>query len=188
MARLLDRYKTEIQAELKSELGIHNPLAVPRLQKVVVSMGTGSPMINKDRCETVAGDLTQIAGQKAQICRARKAVSNFKTRRGMSVGCRVTLRGKRMYEFMDRLINATIPRLRDFRGLDPRSFDGHGNYSFGLPDQSIFAEIDPVKVTINQGMNITLVTSAKADAHARALLVKLGLPLRSTEGRGESDN
>lgn len=181
MARLQDQYKSEIAAKLKTELKIANPMAVPRLTKVVVSMGTGSPMIDKNRCETAAADLTRITGQKAQIRKSRIAVSNFKTRRDMAVGCRVTLRGKRMFEFVDRLINTAIPRLRDFRGLNPRSFDGRGNYSLGIADQSIFAEIDVAKITYNQGMNVTFVTTTTTDAHARTLLSKLGMPFRKEE-------
>ena len=181
MARLLESYKQEIASALKEELGIKNPMAVPRLSKVVVSMGTGSPVQDKNRLEVVAGDLARITGQKPQRCRAKQSVSNFKTRRGYDIGCRVTLRGKRMYEFVDRLFNAAMPRLRDFRGLNPRSFDGRGNYTTGIPDQSIFAEIDLSKITYNQGMNVTFVTTARSDAHARALLKRLGMPLRKTE-------
>ena len=181
MARLLERYKQEIVPALMKELDIKNLLAVPRLEKVVVSMGTGSPTQDKNRLPAVIADLALITGQKPQVRRARQSVSNFKIRRGYDIGCRVTLRGKRMYEFIDRLFNAAIPRLRDFRGLDPRSFDGQGNYSMGVPDQSIFAEIDLAKVTYNQGMNITFVTSARNDRAARALLTHLGLPLRVAE-------
>ena len=186
MATLLDRYKTEIQPVLRTELGIKNRLAVPRLTKVVVSMGTGSPADDKNRCEAVAGDLARITGQKAQLRRARQSVSNFKLREGMVVGCRVTLRGVRMYEFVERLINAVIPRLRDFRGLNPRSFDGRGNYSFGVPDQSIFPEIDLAKITFNQGMNITFVTSARNDSDARELLTRMGMPFRKTEEQSKN--
>ena len=128
-----------------------------------------------------AEDMAKITGQKAQIRRARTSVSNFKLRKDMEVGCRVTLRGKRMYEFVDRLVNAAIPRMRDFRGLNPRSFDGRGNFSMGVPDQTIFSEIDMAKVTFNQGMHITFVTTAVNDAHARALLMSLGVPLRKTD-------
>ena len=181
MARLLERYKTEINRELQAALGIGNPMAVPRLQKVVVAMGTGSPMQDKNRLPAAVEDMTRITGQKPQIRRAQRAVSNFKTRRDMEIGCRVTLRGKRMYEIVDRLINAAIPRMRDFRGLNPKSFDGRGNYSMGVPDQSIFSEIDLAKITYNQGMHITFVTNARSDAAAKALLVGLGLPLRKTE-------
>ena len=181
MSRLLERYKSDIRPGLQVDLGIENPMALPRLSKVVVSLGTGSPMQDRNRCPAAAADLARITGQKPQVCRARKSVSNFKTRKGMEIGCRVTLRGTRMYEFVDRLINATIPRLRDFRGLNPRSFDGRGNYSMGVPDQSVFPEIDPAKVTYTQGMNITFVTTAGNDMHARALLTKLGMPFRRTE-------
>jgi len=181
MARLKDRYKTEIQRELGADLQIENPLAVPRLQKVVVSMGTGSPAQDKNRFPAVVTDLATITGQKPQTRRARTSVSNFKLREGMEVGLRVTLRGNRMYEFVDRLISTAIPRLRDFRGLNPKSFDGRGNYSMGVPDQAIFPEIDLAKVTHTQGMNITFVTTARNDSHALALLAKLGMPFRRTE-------
>ncbi len=181
MARLLERFKEEIKDELGSALNIGNVMAIPRLEKVVVSMGTGSPMQDKNRLPAVAQDLAKITGQKPQIRRAQRAVSNFKTRRGYEVGCRVTLRGARMYEFVDRLVNAAIPRMRDFRGLNPKSFDGRGNYSMGVADQSIFAEIDIAKITYNQGMNVTFVTSAKNDADARELLTRLGVPFRKTE-------
>lgn len=179
--RLSEKYKTELAKELASELSIDNPCATPRLVKVVVSMGTGSPQVNKDRLGVATADLAVITGQKPEIRRARKAVSNFKTRAGMEVGCRVTLRGRRMYEFVDRLISAAIPRLRDFRGLNPRSFDGRGNYSMGVPDQSIFPEIDLGRISHSQGMNITFVTTAETDVHGRALLTKLGMPFRRTE-------
>ncbi|HNQ22765.1 MAG TPA: 50S ribosomal protein L5 [Phycisphaerae bacterium] len=182
MARLWERYKQEIQPQLMSELGISNPLAVPRLEKVVVSAGTGSPASDKTRLGVVMEDLARITGQKPQMRRAQKAVSNFKLRKGMEVGCRVTLRGRRMYEFVDRLINVAVPRLRDFRGLNPQSFDGRGNYSMGLPDQLVFPEIDAAKVTVNQGMNITFVTTARTDAQARRLLARLGMPFRTMEG------
>ena len=185
MTRLLDRYKQEIAPALMGAMKISNPMAVPRLEKVVVSVGTGSPSQDKDRLPAVAADLAMITGQKPQVRRARRAVSNFKTRRGYEIGCRVTLRGKRMYEFMDRLINAAIPRLRDFRGLSPKSFDGRGNYSLGVPDQSIFAEIDLSKLTYNQGMNVTFVTTARNDSDGRELLTQLGMPFRKTEEQSD---
>ncbi|MGD2108384.1 MAG: 50S ribosomal protein L5 [Phycisphaerae bacterium] len=181
MARLLEQYKSEIVPQLAEALGTKNPMAIPRLEKVVVSMGTGSPTQDKNRLPAAASDLAAITGQKPQIRRARQSVSNFKLRRGYDVGCRVTLRGRRMYEFVDRLVNAAIPRLRDFRGLSPKSFDGRGNYSIGIPDQSIFAEIDLSNITYSQGMNITFVTSARDDASARELLSRLGVPFRKTE-------
>ena len=178
MARLQDRYRTEVVPSLAEALKIKNPMAIPRLRKVVVSMGTGSPTQDKNRLPAATEDLAKITGQKAQVRRASRAVSNFKTRKGYEVGCRVTLRGVRMYEFVDRLFNAAIPRLRDFRGLNPKSFDGRGNYSMGVPDQSIFAEIDVATIKYNLGMNITFVTSARDDESAKALLTGLGLPLR----------
>ena len=181
MARLLERYKTEITSALSEALEIKNPMAVPRLRKVVVSMGTGSPTVDKNRLGAATADLARITGQKPQVRRANRAVSNFKTRRGYDVGCRVTLRGKRMYEFVDRFVNAALPRTRDFRGLNPKSFDGRGNYSMGVADQSIFAEIDLAKITYRQGMNVTFVTSARNDTQARELLAQLGLPFRKTE-------
>lgn len=180
MVRLQEFYKNEILPELKAELELGNDLAVPRLTKVVVSMGTGSPQIDKNRLDAATADLGQITGQKPTVRPARKSVSNFKTRAGMLVGCCVTLRGQRMYEFVDRLIHAAIPRMRDFRGLNPRSFDGHGNYTLGVSDQSIFPEIDLAKVSYRLGMNVTLVTSATTDEAAKALLLKIGLPIRKT--------
>ncbi len=178
MARLMERYRDEIHSQLREELGIANPMATPRLTKVVVSMGTGSPTVDRNRGPAAAADLAVITGQKAEMRSAKKSVSNFKVRDGYDVGCRVTLRGRRMYEFVDRLINACVPRLRDFRGLNPKSFDGRGNYSMGVPDQSVFPEIDASKITYSQGMNVTFVTTASSDADARALLAKLGMPFR----------
>ncbi len=181
MARLMEKYRSEIVPQLKQALGIENLMAVPRLSKIVVSMGAGSPTQDKNRLTAAMDDLSRITGQKPQVRRATKAVSNFKIRVGYEVGCRVTLRGRRMYEFFDRLMNAAIPRLRDFRGLSPKSFDGRGNYSMGIPDQSIFAEIDVAKATMNQGMNITFVTTAQNDVHARELLTQMGMPFRKTQ-------
>ena len=180
-ARLQERYHAEVRTQLADELKIANPMAIPRLSKVVVSMGTGSPTSDKNRLGAATEDLAKVTGQKPQLCRSRIAVSNFKIRRDMDVGCRVTLRGQRMYEFVDRLINVVIPRLRDFRGLNPQSFDGRGNYSMGLGDQLGFPEIDSSKVTYNQGMNITFVTTAVTDEQGRSLLRKLGMPFRTTE-------
>ncbi len=181
MARLLDEYKQKIRPELTAALEIKNPMAVPRLEKVVVSMGTGAPAQDKNRLPAATQDMAKITGQKPQVRRARRAVSNFKTRRGYEIGCRVTLRGRRMYEFVDRLVNAAIPRMRDFRGLNPRSFDGRGNFTMGVADQSIFAEIDLASITHSQGMNITFVTSANADSEALELLKRFGMPFRITE-------
>lgn len=178
MARLQEQFKKEFHSELKDELGIANVMAVPKLSKVVISMGTGSPTLDRNRAGEAAKDLATITGQKPDMRRARKSVSNFKVREGYDVGCRVTLRGRRMYEFVDRLINAAIPRRRDFRGLNPRSFDGRGNYSMGVMDQSIFPEIDAGNVTRANGMNVTFVTTARNDKEGRALLTKLGMPFR----------
>ncbi len=184
MARLRDRYKTEIKPQLAETLRIKNPMAIPRLEKVVLSMGLGAVTRgDKNLIPNALSTVEQITGQKPVVKRARKSVSNFKLRKGMDIGCMVTLRGRRMYEFVDRLINAAIPRLRDFRGLNPRSFDGRGNYSMGVADQSIFAEIDQGSITITQGMNITFVTSAEDDAGGRELLTLLGMPFRRSEER-----
>jgi len=181
MTRLLERYKNEIHSSLKEKLGINNPMAIPRLTKVVLSMGVGEAIKDKNRMAGALAGLARVTGQAPQIRRSRKSVSNFKLRDGMDIGCRVTLRGRRMYEFVDRLINAAIPRLRDFRGLNPRSFDGHGNYSMGLADQTVFAEIDQGSVTYSQGMNITFVTTAEDDAAGRELLTMMGMPFRKTQ-------
>jgi len=183
---LLEHYRNEILPALKAELGIDNPLAVPRLEKIVVSMGVGAAVSDKRRIELAAKDLAMITGQKPAVCKARKSVSNFKVRAGMPTGLKVTLRGRRMYEFLDRLINVAIPRIRDFRGLNPQGFDGRGNYSLGVGEQTVFPEIDPAGVEWPQGMNITLVTTARNDRHARALLDKLGMPFRK-DGRGEQN-
>lgn len=180
MGRLMKRYFDEIQGALGGDLGIGNKLAVPRLTKVVVSMGLGKALQEKKRLETAAKDLAMITGQKPVICKAKKSVSNFKLREGYDIGAKVTLRGRRMYEFVDRLINVAVPRTRDFRGLSPASFDGHGNYSMGVAEQTIFPEIDIDKVEFFQGMNITFVTSAANDADARQLLIMLGMPFRKT--------
>lgn len=181
MARLMEQYSAEVRGSLASELGVKNRLAVPRLSKVVVSMGVGSAVQEKKRLQTAVEDLALITGQKPLICKAKKSVSNFKVREGYEIGCKVTLRGRRMFEFVDRLINIAVPRMRDFRGLSPTSFDGRGNYSMGVADQTIFPEIDIDKVEYQQGMNITLVTTAANDSDSRRLLTLLGMPFRQTE-------
>ncbi len=181
MARLMERYFSEIQGTLCEQLGVKNKLAIPRLTKVVVSMGLGKAISEKKRLEAATKDLTIITGQKPAVCKARKSVSNFKLREGYEIGVKVTLRGQRMYEFVDRLINAAVPRTRDFRGLSATSFDGHGNYSMGIGDQTIFPEIDLDKIEFSQGMNVTFVTTARSDADARALLGMMGMPFRTTE-------
>ena len=158
MARLLDRYQKEIAPRLAEKLGRKNRLSLPRLQKIVVNMGVGEALQDKNRMEQAAEQLTQITGQRAQVTKAKVSISGFRLREGNEIGCRVTLRGQRMYEFLDRLISIALPRIRDFRGVNPKSFDGHGNYSLGLAEQLVFPEIDPDKVTFTQGMDVTFVT------------------------------
>ncbi len=182
MDRLQEEYRKKIIPALRTEFDIKNAMAVPRLEKVVVSMGLGKAIQDKKRLPAAVDDLSRITGQRPAICRARKSVSNFKLRTGYEIGAKVTLRGRRMYEFVDRLINLAIPRMRDFRGLSPDAFDGHGNYSMGVADQSVFPEIDIDKVEFSQGMNVTLVTSAPSDEQARGLLTKLGMPFRRPAG------
>lgn len=178
MARLLDRYKNEIVAALKKKLGRENVHSLPKLQKVVINMGIGKALQDKNRLEQAADQLAQLAGQKPQVTRAKKAISTFRLREGNPIGARVTLRGKRMYEFLDRLITVALPRIRDFRGVNPKSFDGNGNYSLGLTEAQIFPEIDPDKVTFAQGMDVTVVTSTRSDDEARELLRAFGMPFR----------
>jgi large subunit ribosomal protein L5 len=178
MARLMERYQKEIVGALSKRLGRDNKLSLPRLQKIVVNMGVGKALQDKNRMKEAADQLGQITGQRAQITKARLAVSGFRLREGNEIGCRVTLRGRRMYEFLDRLISIALPRIRDFRGLNPKSFDGNGNYSLGLSEQMVFPEIDPDKVTFTQGMDVTFVTSTRNDNEARELLRAFGVPFR----------
>ncbi|MBN2594786.1 MAG: 50S ribosomal protein L5 [Sedimentisphaerales bacterium] len=178
MARLRDLYKSKIIDELKKEFGYTNPMAVPKVKKVVVSMGVGKSLQDKKFLESAKKDLTMITGQQPIVCKARKSVSNFKLRAGSDIGLKVTLRGVRMYEFMDRLISLAVPRVRDFRGLNQKSFDGRGNYSMGLSEQSVFPEIDTAKMENIQGMNITFVTTAKSDDECRKLLSCFGMPFK----------
>src|ERR1051326_4405745 len=178
MARLMERYQKEIVSQLGKKLGRENRLSLPRLSKIVVNMGVGKALQDKTRMEQSAEQLTQIAGQRAQIRKARIAVSGFRLRQGNEIGCRVPLRGRRMYEFMDRLISVALPRIRDFRGVNPKSFDGNGNYTMGLSEQVVFPEIDPDKVTFTQGMDITFETSTSNDDEARELLRAFGMPFR----------
>jgi len=179
MARLKVLYKSKIVPALKEKFGYTTPMAVPRLEKIVVSMGVGKATQDKKFLDMAMRDLTVITGQKPLICAAKKSVSNFKVRQGDKTGLKVTLRRDRMYEFLDRLINLAIPRVKDFRGLNPNGFDGHGNYSMGLDEQSVFPEIDAARIEVNQGMNITFVTSAKTDEEGRELLRLFGMPFRS---------
>src|SRR5882757_1734528 len=178
MARLQERYQKEILPKLAEKLGRKNPNSLPKLQKIVVNMGVGKALQDKNRMEQSAEQLTQICGQKSQITKARVAISAFRLREGNEIGCRVTLRGKRMYEFLDRLISVALPRIRDFRGVNPKSFDGNGNYTIGLSEQMVFPEIDPDKVTFTQGMDITFVTSTRSDDESRELLRAFGMPFR----------
>lgn len=178
MARLKDLYKTKIISELSREFGYKNPMAVPQMEKVIVSMGIGKATQDKKFLELAKKDLMMITGQMPIVCKAKKSVSNFKVRQGVETGLKVTIRGVRMYEFMDRLINLAIPRVRDFRGLDPNSFDGRGNFSMGLAEQTVFPEINPAKVESQQGMNITFVTTAKTDDEAKRLLSLFGMPFK----------
>jgi large subunit ribosomal protein L5 len=178
MARLMERYQKEIVERLGEKLGRKNRHSLPRLQKIVVNMGVGKALQDKNRMEQAADNLTQITGQRAQVTKAKVAISGFRLREGNEIGCRVTLRGRRMYEFLDRLISIALPRIRDFRGVNPKSFDGNGNYSLGLSEQMVFPEIDPDKVTFTQGMDVTFVTNTRNDDEARELLRMFGMPFR----------
>jgi large subunit ribosomal protein L5 len=174
----MERYSKEITKRLAEKFGRTNRLSLPRLQKIVVNMGVGKALQDKNRMSQAAEHLAQITGQRPQITKAKVAVSGFRLREGNEIGCRVTLRGRRMYEFLDRLISIALPRIRDFRGVNPKSFDGHGNYSLGLSEQMVFPEIDPDKVTFTQGMDVTFVTSTSNDDEARELLRAFGMPFR----------
>ncbi len=180
--RLLERYRNHVAPALKQQFGRANPMAIPRLEKIVINMGVGSATAEKKHIEEAVEALAQISGQKPVVTRARKSVAGFRLREGMAIGCMVTLRRERMYEFLDRLISLALPRVRDFRGLNPHGFDGHGNYSLGLSEQLVFPELNPDKFTRPQGMNITIVTSAASDAEARELLRGLGMPFRTEQG------
>jgi len=178
MSRLYERYVKEVLPELQKELGIHNVCAVPRLEKIIVNMGVGDAIANIKLLDTAKAELGLITGQLPAVGRAKKSISAFKLRKGQAIACYVTLRHRRMYEFFDRLVNIVLPRVRDFRGVPPASFDGRGNYTLGLRDQLVFPEIDYTKVERPRGMNITIVTSARNDKEAYALLKRLGMPFR----------
>jgi len=178
MARLRDLYKSKVISEMTAEFSYKNPMAVPRIEKIIVSMGVGKAVQDKKFLELAKEDLMMITGQMPVVCKAKKSVSNFKVRAGYETGLKVTVRGVRMYEFMDRLISLAIPRVRDFRGLDPNSFDGRGNYSMGLAEQSVFPEIDVAKMEFQQGMNITFVTTARTDDEAKRMLALFGMPFK----------
>jgi large subunit ribosomal protein L5 len=177
-ARLVERYRAEVVPALAKEFGYPNVMAVPRVTKVVVNMGLGEATQNAKVVDTGADELAKITGQKAAVRRAKKSIAQFKVRQGMPIGAMVTLRGERMYEFLDRLMNIALPRVRDFRGVSPKGFDGRGNYTLGLRDQLIFVEIDYLKVDHARGMNVCVTTSAKTDEEARRLLQLLGMPFR----------
>jgi large subunit ribosomal protein L5 len=177
-ARLRDKYHQEIRPALQKELGLSNPMAVPRLEKIVLNMGLGEATQNVKIMDPLVADLASIAGQKPVTTKAKKSIAAFKVREGMPIGAMVTLRGDIMYEFLDRLISVALPRVRDFRGVSTKSFDGRGNYTLGMRDQLIFPEVDYARVDKLKGMNITIVTTAKDDNQARALLRQFGLPFR----------
>lgn len=177
-ARLKEKYQTEIKQNLLKDLGLKNAMAVPKLEKIVINMGLGEATQNVKIMDPLLADLGAIAGQKPVITKAKKSIAAFKLREGMPIGAMVTLRGDAMYEFLDRLISIALPRVRDFRGVSSKSFDGRGNYTLGLRDQLIFAEIDYAKVDKTKGMNVTIVTTAKDDNGARELLKGFGMPFR----------
>jgi large subunit ribosomal protein L5 len=177
-ARLKERYQKEVAPAIAREFGITNPMAIPRVQKVVLNMGMGEAIANAKILDTAADELRAITGQKPVITKAKKSIASFKLRQGMPIGVMVTLRGDRMYEFLDRLVSIALPRVRDFRGVSPKAFDGRGNYTIGVREQLIFPEIDFNKVDKLRGMNISIITSARNDEQARALLKGLGMPFR----------
>jgi large subunit ribosomal protein L5 len=179
MSRLKDRYQKDVMPALQKEFGYRNVMAIPRVEKVVVNMGLGEATSNAKIADTGAEELGRITGQKAMVRRATKSIAQFKLRQGMPVGAMVTLRGERMYEFLDRLITIALPRVRDFRGVSPKGFDGRGNYTLGLRDQLLFPEIDYMKVDKARGMNVSVVTTARTDEEARKLLQMLGMPFRT---------
>ena len=179
MTRLKERYVNEVVPALRKEFGYRNVMAVPRIEKVVVNMGLGEATQNVKIVDTGADELSRITGQKPVVRRAKKSIAQFKVRKGMPIGTTVTLRGTRMYEFLDRLLNVALPRVRDFRGVSPKGFDGRGNYTLGLKDQLIFPEIDYMKVDKSRGMNVSVVTTARTDQEARKLLQLIGMPFRT---------
>lgn len=180
-ARLKERYDSEIRGQLQKELGVSNPMAVPRLLKIVVNVGVGRATQDIKELDRAVDELAVITGQKPSIRRARKSVASFRLRQGMPIGATVTLRGNRMFEFLDRLVSIVLPRVRDFRGVSRDSFDGRGNYTMGLQDQLIFPEVDYTKVDRVRGMNVTICTTADTDEQARALLQGLGMPFRQEQ-------
>src|SRR5678816_168775 len=178
-ARLKERYQKDVAPQIAKDFGITNPMAVPRIEKVVINMGMGEAIANAKILDTAADELRAITGQKPVITKAKKSIASFKLRAGMPIGVRVTLRGARMYEFLDRLISIALPRVRDFRGVSPKAFDGRGNYTLGVRDHFIFPEIDYSRTDKSKGLNVTIVTNAGADDRALALLKRLGMPFAS---------
>jgi len=178
MARLKERYQKDVAPAIAKEFDIKNPMEIPRLEKIVLNMGMGEAIANSKVLDTAVTELTSIVGQKPVITKAKKSIASFKLRQGMPIGVMVTLRGERMYEFFDRLVSVALPRVRDFRGVSPKAFDGRGNYTIGIREQLIFPEIDFNKVDKLRGMNISIVTTARNDEQARALLKALGMPFR----------
>ena len=179
MARLREKYTNELKAAIQKELGLENTMAVPRIEKVVINMGLGEATQNNKILDPLVGDLATITGQKPVMTKAKKSIAQFKVREGQSIGAMVTLRGEVMFEFLDRLISVALPRVRDFKGVSSKSFDGRGNYTLGLRDQLIFPEIDYSRVEKLKGMNVTIVTTAKDDNSARVLLKHFGMPFRA---------
>src|SRR5271166_2252000 len=185
MARLLDLYKNDIAKAMAAKFNHDNPMSIPRLTKIVINMGVGKATQDKAQLESALDSLTKISGQKPVVTKAKVSVSGFRLREGNDIGCKVTLRGRRMYEFLDRLISIALPRIRDFRGVNPNSFDGHGNFSLGLAEQVVFPEIDADKLQHTQGMDITIVTTANNDEQARELLRQFGIPFRLPAAGGK---
>lgn len=183
--RLQEQYEKEILPGLAEQLGRKNRHSLPKLEKIVVSMGVGSAIADKKHLEDAVSAMTEITGQKPMVCRARKSVASFRLREGMAIGCKVTLRGRRMYEFLDRLISIVLPRVRDFRGLSPKAFDRRGNYSLGLNEQLVFPELNPDKHSRPQGMNIAICCTSDSDDESRALLTGFGMPFRTLEKKTE---
>jgi large subunit ribosomal protein L5 len=178
MTRLQEFYRDKVMPQLKAELGLKNPMEVPKILKITVNMGVGEAVADRKVVDAAAGDLAKITGQKPVLCKSKKAVATFKLREGLPIGCKVTLRGARMYEFLDRLINVAMPRIRDFRGVSPRAFDGRGNYTLGVKEQIIFPEIQYDQIDQLRGMDITITTSAKDNKAGRALLQAFNFPFR----------
>jgi large subunit ribosomal protein L5 len=185
MARLLELYNQTIAPALAEKYSVKNKMAIPRLEKVVINMGVGRATQDKALLEAAVDSLAKITGQRPVVTKAKLSVAGFRLREGNEIGCKVTLRGKRMYEFLDRLVSIALPRIRDFRGVNPNSFDGHGNYTLGLAEQVVFPEIDADRIQHTQGMDITVVTTTTSDDQARELLRSLGVPFRQPQGKGQ---